>query len=133
MCDPVSIAVGAVGGMVASKALKPKTPSYGNPEAERMQAEAEASASANAKLRQTQLRRREQQSLIARGASPTLGDESATGDSPLSSAQRMMSVPSPFRTQPDVLMTRGAGGGASLPGMTPGGGRKRLNPPARGL
>lgn len=131
MCDPVSMVVGAVGGMVASSAMsRPKSPSYADPTAERMKAEAEATASANAKLRQTQLRRREQQSLIAKGA-PSLGDESSSGESPLASPGRQMLAPSPFRTTPDVLMTRGSAGPASVPGMTPGGSRKRISPPAR--
>lgn len=127
MCDPGSLVTGLLGG----GGSKPKSPSYADPTAERMKAEAEATASANAKLRATQLRRREQQSLIAKGAGPSLGDESSTGDSPLASTGRPMMAPSPFRTTPDVLMARGAGGGASLPGMTPGGSRKRLNPPPR--
>lgn len=125
MCDPGSLVTGLLGG----GGSKPKSPSYADPTAERMKAEAEATASANAKLRQTQLRRREQQSLIAKGA-PSLGDENTTGDSPISAGQRMTSGGlSTFRTTPDVLMARGAGGGASLPGMTPGGGRKRISPP----
>lgn len=133
MCDPVSMVVGAVGGMVASKVLsKPKSASYGDPEAERMKAEAEATASANAKLRQTQLRRREQQSLIARGAAPSLGDENTTGDSPISSGRRMLGgFGSEFRTTPDVLMARGSASPTTVPGMTPGGSRKRISPPAR--
>lgn len=127
MCDPVTIIGGAVAGLAANKLMKPKTPSYGNPEAERMQAEADASASANAKLVASQKRRRQQQNLLAQGAQPSVGDV-ATNDSPLSAGKFFSSWSQ--RGGPDVLMGRGAAGGD--PVTTPGGGRKRLTPPARG-
>lgn len=83
MCDPVSMIVGAVGGAVASKALAPKAPRAAapaaDPEVERMKAEADAAAAANRKLAVDKLRRREQQSLVSRGA-PTLGDDQTRGD-----------------------------------------------------
>ncbi len=76
MCDPVSVVVGLGTAAVASKASK--RPSGGDPEKERQRAEAEAAASANRQLAADQRRRREQQSLVARGGpQPSLGDEEA--------------------------------------------------------
>lgn len=73
MCDPVSLAVGAVAGTVATKALTPKpsraaTAAPPDPAVERATAEAEAQQRANAQLAADQRRRREQQNLLARGA-----------------------------------------------------------------
>jgi hypothetical protein len=84
MCDPVSLVVGAVAGGVATSALsRPRgggsSAPAANPEAERMKAEADAAAAANRKLAADKSRRREQQSLVARGA-PSLGDEQNTGE-----------------------------------------------------
>lgn len=87
MCDPVSIGIGLVGGAVASKALAPKAPRAApaaDPEAERMKAEADAAAAANRRLAADKARRREQGSLIARGA-PSLGDEQNTGEGAIKS------------------------------------------------
>ena len=85
MCDPVSMVVGAVGGMAVSKAMTPKAPKISQPDpaAERAQAEAEAQQRANAQLAADQRRRREQMGLLARGApaQPTVsfGDSQRTG------------------------------------------------------
>lgn len=114
MCDPVSMVLGAVGATVGGKLLGGGggAQSTGNAEAERMQAEADAATSANRKLAMDQKRRREQQSLIAQGA-PAVGDQPGTGDSPLTTAQKVMRRPgSVFSGAPDVsqsLIARGAG------------------------
>lgn len=88
MCDPVSMVVGAVGGMVASKALAPKqkaqaatSEAAADPAAERAAAEAQAQQTANRRLAEDQRRRREQQSLLAKGApQPSFGDATAGAD-----------------------------------------------------
>lgn len=82
MCDPVSMAVGAVVGAAGSGMFggKQRSAALPDPAAERAAAEAEATTAANRKLAATQARRREQGSLIARGApQPTFGDVE-TGD-----------------------------------------------------
>jgi len=116
MCDPVSMLVGAVAGSVGGKLLGGGGgggSSTGNAEAERMKAEADAATSANQRLAMDQKRRREQQSLIARGAPGGVGEQPGTGDSPLSTAQTVMrQAGSRFRDAPDIsqsLIARGAG------------------------
>lgn len=113
MCDPVSMLVGAVAGSVGGKLLGGGGgggSSTGNAEAERMKAEADAATSANQRLAMDQKRRREQQSLIARGAPGGVGEQPGTGDSPLSTVMRQGR--SRFRDAPDIsqsLIARGAG------------------------
>lgn len=116
MCDPVSMLVGAVAGSVGGKLLGGGGrggSSAGNAEAERMKAEADAATSANQKLAMDQKRRREQQSLIARGAPGGVGEQPGTGDSPLSTAHTVFrQAGSLFRYAPDIsrsLIARGAG------------------------
>lgn len=91
MCDPVSMLVGAVGGMAVSSAMAPSAPrvAKADPEKERAEAEAKAAQLANAKLAEDQKRRRAQGSLLARGGGaqatgPSLGDADISLDSPLS-------------------------------------------------
>jgi hypothetical protein len=84
MCDPVSMAVGAVGDLFGSKQRSAAAPA--DPAAERAAAEAEATTAANRKLAAAQARRREQSSLMARGApQPTLGDVPSAEDGLLDS------------------------------------------------
>ena len=89
--------LGVVGGALAKKATGPKsapaaTAAAVDPAVERAQAEAEAAQKANSRFANDQRRRREQGSLVSRGApTPTLGD---TGDasnpaSPISGPQSM--------------------------------------------
>lgn len=122
MCDPVSMVVGAVGGLVASKVLAPKsqaaavTPTT-DPAAERAAAEAEAQQTANRKLAEDNRRRREQGSLIAKGApQPTLGDATTGADalSPLGTSNRSTSASAAS------LISRGVGAAPSAAvGPTP--------------
>lgn len=94
MCDPVTaiagalgvstttaaVGVGVVGGLVASKALSHNSSaasaaSNPDPATERAKVEADAAQKANAQLAADNRRRREQGSLLAKGApQPTLGD-----------------------------------------------------------
>lgn len=136
MCDPVSMLIGAAGATVATSVLSPKPKagySSADAAAERAKAEAEAAASANRKLAMDQRRRREQQSLVSRGA-PSLGDENAASESPLSSSGSMRNMM--FRSDrfmPDVsLMGRGANQGT--PGVAPStpGRRKTIQPVSPG-
>jgi hypothetical protein len=122
MCDPVSMLVGAVAGSVGGKLLGGGgggSSSAGNAEAERQQAEADAAASANRKLAADQKRRREQQSLIAQGA-PSVGDQAGTGDSPLTTAQKIMRRPGgAFNSAPDISQSLIARGASQLNPLTP--------------
>ena len=134
MCDPVSIGIGsalgatstagaaAVGAgvlagtaVVGSKLLTPNMPSaprQPNAEQERAKAEATAAQTANAKLASDQRRRREQASLLSKGAdspSPTFGDpasttDGGTGTGPLSGRTSRSTV----AKQSSSLMARGA-------------------------
>lgn len=130
MCDPITIGIGvasaAVGGTIAASKAKrgQAAPVQADPEAERMKAEAEAAASANRKLAADQRRRREQQSLIARGApQPSLGDEQASGDGVMTkpSAIGLMRRFGKGYTSPrESLISRGASGagtGAAVGGF----------------
>ena len=90
-----------------------------------MKAEAEAATSANLRLAATQRRRREQGSLIARGGSqPTLGEDTATGDSPLNRTQTLRTKLGPALAA-SSLIQRGAGG------VNQGGGRKGFTKPTQ--
>jgi hypothetical protein len=78
MCDPVSVGVGLLGGMVASRAMAPKQPAAAaqtDPAAERTAAEQEATRRANAQIADAQRRRRSQRGLLALG----VDDQSSLG------------------------------------------------------
>lgn len=86
MCDPVSVGLGLVGGMVASKALAPRqaaapAAAMPDPAVEQARAEAEAAQKANTELANANRRRRGQQSLMATGAQAT-PSPATFGDSP---------------------------------------------------
>lgn len=125
MCDPISLtvaAVGVAGGAYQARQAKKATEAsiaaqqqaQGDAAAERARAEAEAAQRANAQLADTNRRRREQGSLIAKGAPQfTLGDSQLQpGQSPLGGVgQRMSRAVTASRSS---LITRGApaaGGG----------------------
>lgn len=128
MCDPVSLGIGLVGGMVASKVLAPKSSApaaapAADPAAERAAAEAEAQQRANHQLAEDNKRRRGQQSLIAKGApQPKLYDET-TGDgvSPIGGASSRPTTAGNTRAS---LISLGAAPAATAPrgGSTGGGG-----------
>lgn len=134
MCDPVSLLVGAVAGGVASKVLGPKgsnaSPNSAanapDPAAERAKAEAEAAQRANAQLAASNARRREQQSLMSKGApaAPSFGfgdsETAQPGGSPLSGGVRSM----PVRVA-STLMSRGAMTTAGAAPVYSGGGGGR--------
>lgn len=102
MCDAKTLTFGLLGGR--SQSATPAAPKLPNPEAERAKAEASAAQSANAQLAADQRRRREQSSLIARGApSPTFGDTGAAGLSPLGGSTSRSST-----AKAGSLMGRGA-------------------------
>jgi len=99
MCDPISLTLGAVAGATvyqttqarksAKEAAAIQAAAQTDPAAERAKAEAEAAQRANAALADSNRRRREQGSLLSKGASAapqfTLGDAQLTpGQSPLS-------------------------------------------------
>jgi hypothetical protein len=98
MCDPVTVGLTVLGGAVAGKAMAPKSgpaassaAAQPDPAAEQAAVEARAAQAANAKLANDQKRRREQASLLSRGAQatttgPTFGDTAGASDvtSPLS-------------------------------------------------
>lgn len=136
MCDPISLAVTAFAGATAysarqgakaaTEAARIQAEAQGDPAAERARAEAEAAQRANAKLAADQRRRRDQGSLLAKGApAPTfsLGDaEGSEGLSPIG-APGSLSLRKPTSrstvAQQSSLITRGApsyGGGGRLGG-----------------
>jgi hypothetical protein len=136
MCDPISLAVTAFAGATAysarqgakaaTEAARIQADAQGDPAAERARAEAEAAQRANAKLAADQRRRRDQGSLLAKGApAPTfsLGDaEGSEGLSPIG-APGSLSLRKPTSrstvAQQSSLITRGApsyGGGGRLGG-----------------
>ncbi|MEK9810803.1 MAG: hypothetical protein VW362_10170 [Candidatus Nanopelagicales bacterium] len=100
MCDPISLTLGAVAGATvyqttqarksAKEAAAIQQAAQTDPAAERAKAEAEAAQRANAALADSNRRRREQGSLLSKGASAapqfTLGDTTTqfAGQSPLS-------------------------------------------------
>jgi len=99
MCDPISVGIGLVGGMVASKALAPKSAPAAaaavpttSPAEDQAKAEGEAAQKANAQLAADNRRRREQQSLMLKGApapATNFGDSTtADGISPLGGIAR---------------------------------------------
>ena len=89
MCNPIALALGAVAGTTiyqtqqarksAKEAAAAQAAAQGDPAAERAKAEADAAQAANAQLADANRRRREQQSLLSKGAAPTftLGDSTA--------------------------------------------------------
>jgi hypothetical protein len=136
MCDPVSLTVGQVGGAMVSEqrnsrkaanaAASAQAAAQPDPAEERARAEAEAAQRVNSQLAADGRRRREQGSLMARGAPPApsfgLGDAEGDAQSPLGapgSAGRLTSRSTVAR-QSASLMSRGSPG---LPGG--GGGRDR--------
>src|SRR5574343_277368 len=91
MCDPISLAVTAVAaGSVyqttqarksAKEAAAAQAAGQGDPAAERAKAEAEAAQRANAQLAESNRRRREQGSLLSKGApAPTFSMGDSTTD-----------------------------------------------------
>jgi hypothetical protein len=103
MCDPISLTLGAVAGATvyqttqarksAKEAAAIQAAAQVDPAAERAKAEAEAAQRANAALAESNRRRREQGSLLSKGAPAattatqfTLGDTTTQmpGQSPLS-------------------------------------------------
>ena len=99
MCNPLALAVTAFAGATAysarqgakaaTEAARIQAAAQGDPAAERAKAEAEAAQRANAKLAADQRRRREQGSLLAKGApAPTfsLGDTEGDPLSPIGPA-----------------------------------------------
>lgn len=82
MCKPI---FGLVGGLLGMNSRSAPAPAQPDPAAERAAAEAEATQSANTRLAATQRRRREQSSLLSKGApdaapAPTVlfGDQAKT-------------------------------------------------------
>ena len=123
MCDPISLALTS-GVKKAFSSGGGGAPAAADPEVERMKAEAEAATSANRKLAFTQARRREQQSLIARGApEPTLGDPAAT-----STASDVMGTVGNFfkraRNMEPTLVSRGSSSYSSSSAAYGGGSTK---------
>lgn len=134
MCDPISLALGAVAGTTiyqtqqarksANAAAAAQTAAQDDPAAERAKAEAEAAQRANAQLADANRRRRDQQSLLAKGAPTfTLGDSGTDpGASPLTSTGTSRSTVARVATS---VLSRGAptptGGGSSFGGGGRGG------------
>lgn len=123
MCDPISLTLGAVAGATvyqttqarksAKEAAAIQQAAQPDPAAERAKAEAEAAQRANAALADSNRRRREQGSLLSKGASAapqfTLGDAQLTpGQSPLSVDGGTSRSTVAQRTS---LMSRGVGAG----------------------
>jgi hypothetical protein len=131
MCDPVTLLVAggaALGGtaFAMNKAARGSA-AAADPEAERLKAEADAASAANRRLAADKLRRREQQSLIARGApAPSLGDdETLAGGTdlltsrPLSSSRRNAGSAVSLISRGSVgVTTVGGGGGGSRSGRS---------------
>lgn len=129
MCDPVSLVLGAAGTMVTKKILSPKKQAQGaaeaesGPAAERAAAEAEAQQTANRRLAEDQRRRREQQSLLAKGApQPSFGDATAGADpiNPMGTSNRSTTA------RAGSLMSRGAPAAPSAVSPTAYGGGGRM-------
>lgn len=139
MCDPISLAVTAVAaGSVyqasqarksAKEAASIQAAAQTDPAAERAKAEAEAAQRANAALADANRRRRDQQSLLAKGA-PTpqfsFGDQT-TGPSNVLDSNGLTTRGTTSRQA--SLMSRGAAvvaaanGGSSFTGLGGGGSR----------
>ena len=130
MCDPVTATLAVVGGglmareqrkasQAASSAAAAQAAAQPDPAAERAKAEAEAAQRVNAQLADANRRRREQGSLLAKGApaAPTfaLGDaEGSEGMSPIGAPGSLtLRKPTSRSTvaQQASLMSRGAPGG----------------------
>lgn len=133
MCDPVSLTVGLVGGAMvseqrssrkaASAAAAAQAAAQPDPAEERAKAEAEAAQRVNAQLADANRRRREQGSLLAKGApaAPTfsLGDAEGEAQSPIGptgsglaarTGRALLTSRSTVAKQ-SSLMSRGAPGG----------------------
>lgn len=127
MCDPVSLTVGQVGGAMVSEqrnsrkaanaAAAAQAAAQPDPAEERARAEAEAAQRVNSQLAADGRRRREQGSLMARGAPPApsfgLGDAEGDAQSPIGSpgsgsGRSMVSRSSVARQS--SLISRGAPG-----------------------
>ena len=128
MCDPISVGIGLVGGMVASKALAPKSAPAAaapttSPAEDQAKAEGEAAQRANAQLAADNRRRREQQSLMLKGApapATNFGDSAtADGISPLGGIARGGMNRSVVAQRTASLMSAGA------PALASGGGAPR--------
>ncbi len=130
MCDPITIAAAVVGAASvyqtsqarksAKEAAAAQREAQGDPAAERAKAEAEAAQRANAQLADSNRRRREQQSLMSKGA-PT--PQFTMGDSATQPGSSALSTPGPVTrntvARQATLMSRGSG---AMPVTTPGGG-----------
>ncbi len=135
MCDPVTATIAVVGGglvareqrkasQAASSAAAAQAAAQPDPAAERAKAEAEAAQRVNAQLADANRRRREQGSLLAKGApaAPTfsLGDTEGEAQSPIgpagssfaARAGRALLTSRSSVAQQSSLMGRGAPGGA---------------------
>lgn len=130
MCDPVSMLVGAVGaqaigGLIGGGGGGSSAPAATatDPAVERAKVEAEAAQKANAKLANDQRRRREQQSLLAKGGSTfTMGDSGALD----SLGNSLGYIAGRIKQTRGTLLSSGsatAGGGGGL--VTAGGGGTR--------
>lgn len=141
MCDPISLAIGAVAGTTlyqtsvarksAKEAAATQSAAQGDPAAERAKAEAEAAQRANAQLAENNRRRREQGSLMSKGA--PAAPQFSLGDSTTDPGSNTLSATGATTrntvAQRSSLMARGAtiatGGAPVGPTMTYGGGGGR--------
>jgi hypothetical protein len=146
MCDPLTLTIGLVGGgamvseqrnsrKAANAAAAAQAAAQPDPAAERAKAEAEAAQRVNAQLADANRRRREQGSLLAKGApaAPTfsLGDADGEAQSPIGAPGSFgLRKPTSRSTvaQQASLMSRGAPGGyGGGGGGRSGGGDIRMN------
>lgn len=131
MCNPIALAIGAIAGSTvyqtsqarksAKEAAAAQAAAQGDPAAERAKAEAEAAQRANAQLADANKRRREQNSLLSKGAPPptfSMGDSTADPGANTLSATGATTRNTVGRVTASVL-SRGAPAG---PSMTYGGG-----------
>ncbi len=129
MCDPISLIVGAVGGLAVSSLVAPQQSGSSvaqlpDPAEERAKAEAEAAQKANAKLASDSRRRREQGSLLAKGAPPTFSFGDATTDAGTSPITSIQPVTRRTTARKASLMSQGSTAGGSSFGGGGGGGRR---------
>lgn len=130
MCDPISLTLTAVAATSvyqtsqarksAKEAAAAQAAAQGDPAAERAKAEAEAAQRANAQLADNNRRRREQGSLMSKGAPApqfSMGDSTTDPGSTLSTGGTMNRGMLGRVTQ--SIMSRGA---PTAPAMTYGGG-----------
>ena len=124
MCDPISLALGAVAGTTLYQTNQARKSAK-----EAAAAEAEAAQRANAQLADTNRRRREQQSLLAKGAPTTATPDFSLGDSALTPGQSPLSPGASTTSRSTVgraassLLSRGAPAGPSFTYGGGGGGR----------